>query len=776
MTTTPDTIPNDAGTRTTQDETRYRDVGLSVEDRVSDLLARMTLEEKAGQLTQFFYMGTGEPIPDDFDVESLPPEHRAFVSQPHDVEAAVSRGGAGSLLFVKDPALGNRLQRRAVEDTRLGIPLLFGNDVIHGLRTVFPVPIAMAASWDPDAAEAAQVVAAREARAVGIRWTFAPMIDIARDPRWGRIVEGAGEDPVLGAAMAAAQVRGFQGALGAESVLAGAKHFLGYGAARGGRDYDDADISDAELRNVYLPPFQAAIEAGAANVMSAYMDLNGVPASANRWLLSDLLRDELHFDGWVVSDANAVQSLEIQHFAKDQQDAAARALNAGLDMEMCTFTPAFDHLPQAVRDGLVTEQALDTAVSRVLAVKFRLGLFESPYTDEDAAPTVLNAAAHRDAARDAAERTLVLLKNDAATLPLRPEQLTGVAVIGRLADSRRDTLGPWVLDHDTSEAVTILDGLRARLGDGIRVEYAAGVGAPERLHPSPFDVLDPTVVPTPPDLDEDAEIERAVAAARDADVAIVVVGQPQNQIGEKASTSTLRLPGRQLEQLQCVAATGTPVVLVVLSGRPLDLRWAHEHVPAIVQAWYPGTRGGEAVASMLVGDVSPAGRLPFTWPRHVGQVPLVYSHYRTFLPQEQHARYYEDDGAPLYPFGHGLSYATFTYTNLRIDRTSMTGGRDTATVSVDVTNTSERDADEVVQLYVHQRYGWSSRPVRELKGFERVPIPAGTTTTVSFELGPDQLRYWSAATRTYQLDATVLDLWVGGSSTAELTTTLEVTR
>lgn len=751
----------------------YRDATLPVEKRVADLLSRLTLEEKAGQLTQFFYMGFGEQIPDDFDIESVPAEFRAYIEQPRKVEAAVSRGGAGSLLFVKDPALANRLQRLAVEESRLGIPLLFGFDVIHGLRTIFPVPIGMAASWCPRTIEDAQATAAREARAVGIGWTFAPMVDIARDARWGRIVEGAGEDPVLGAAVAAAQVRGFQGSLGAESVMAAPKHFLGYGAARGGRDYDDVDISDSELRNVYLPPFEAAIEAGAASVMSAYMDLNGVPASGNRRLLTDLLRDELNFDGTVVSDANAVRSLVTQHFAKDQADAATRAVNAGLDMEMCTFDPAFDDLSQSVRDGAVSEETLDAAVIRVLTAKFRLGLFENPYVDEEKAPEVLAAAAHRDAARAAAERGIVLLKNDGA-LPLRADGLSSVAVIGQLADSKRDTLGPWVFAHDTAETVTILEGLRARLDDGVRVEHAPGAGIPNRVFPSEVDLMDPTIESTPDDWDDDAEIDRAVALAADADVAVVVVGQRQNQIGEKASVSTLDLPGRQLEQLRRIAATGTPVVLVVMSGRPLDLRWADENVPAIVQTWYPGTRGGEAVAAVLLGDVSPAGRLPFSWPRHVGQVPLVYSHYRTFAPQDQGARYYEESSAPLYPFGHGLSYATFEYANLRVDAPSIPRGA-TATVSVDVTNTSDREADEVVQLYVHQRYGTSTRPIRELKGFERVTVAPGRTTTVTFELGPRQLRYWSAATRSYLQDATTLDIWVGGSSTAELSTVLDVT-
>ncbi|MDP9792898.1 beta-glucosidase [Catenuloplanes nepalensis] len=778
----------------------YLDPDLPVAERVADLLARLTLEEKAGQLTQFFYFGAPQ-VPDGADAAALPPEQQAALPPEQQaalppeqqaalppeqqaalppeqqaalppelralvaVEEAVRAGRAGSLLFVKDSGTVNRMQRMARE-SRLGVPLMFGFDVIHGMRTILPVPVAMAASWCPETIEAGQAVAAREARATGIHWTFAPMVDIARDPRWGRIVEGAGEDPFLGAAVAAAQVRGFQGDLGPDRLVAGPKHFAGYGAARGGRDYDDADISDSELWNVYLPPFRAAVEAGALNVMSAYMDLNGVPASGNRWLLTDVLREAFGFEGFVVSDANAVRSLEVQHFARDLADAGARALDAGLDMEMCMADPAFARLPEAVAAGLVTEKQIDDAVRRVLTVKFRLGLFENPFADED---RVLDLAGHRDTARVAAERGIVLLKNDGGTLPLAAGAT--VAVIGELAGSKRDTLGPWVFAHDTGETVTVLDGLRERFGEN--VTYAPGAHIPGRIFPSIFDPMEPPADRSAAH-DDDAEIDRAVEAAAGADVAVVVAGQRQNQIGENASSATLDLPGRQLEQLQRIAATGTPVVLVVMSGRPLDLRWADAHVPAIVQAWYPGTRGGEAVATVLAGDVSPAGRLPFTWPRHAGQVPMIYAHHRTFAPQDQDKRYWEEESTPLYPFGHGLSYAGFSYANLRTAAGSV-GIGETTEVSVDVTNTSEREADEVVQIYIHQRYGGASRPVRELKGFRRLTLAPGETRTVTFPLGPAELSYWNAATRTVVQDPTMLDIWAGGSSTATTTTQLEVT-
>lgn len=749
----------------------YRNPELTIDERIDDLLSQMTLEEKAGQLTQYFYLGVAE-LPADFDIETLPPEHRAFVELPRMVEDRISKGLAGSALFVHDPALINRLQRIAVEQTRLGIPLLFGFDVVHGLRTVLPAPIGLTATWDPALIEKAQAVAAREARAAGIHWTFAPMIDIARDPRWGRIFEGVGEDPVLGASVAAAQVRGFQGDLGPERVLAGPKHFAGYGAARGGRDYEDAEVSDSELWNVYFPPFRAAIEAGAANMMSAYMDLNGVPAAANKWLLTDTLRAELGFDGFVVSDANAVRSLCAQHFASDLEDAAARAVNAGLDMEMAMSDAAFAQLPQAVADGLVDEEVIDTAVRRVLSAKFRLGLFENPYAQESTAAAVLNDPAHREIARLAAERSVVLLKNADRLLPLEASRLGTVAVIGQLADSRRDLLGSWVFDHDTSETVTILQGLRDRWPD-VEVTFAPGAGITERLFPSPFDRADPTIEATPSDWDDDAEIAQAVTAAADADVAIVVVGQRQNQSGEKASSATLALPGRQLGQLQRIAATGTPVVVIVVSGRPLDLQWADKNVGAIVQVWHPGTRGGEAVAGILAGDASPAGRLPFTWPRHVGQVPMTYAHLRTFEPDNAASRYFEEPSTPLYPFGHGLTYGAFEYGDPRLDRDKIAVG-DTTYVRVSIRNVSDRPADEVAQLYIHQRHGTSSRPVRELKGFQRVSLKPGEERELVFPVGPDQLRYWSAVTHGFVQDPTTIDLGVGGDSTVELATTLHV--
>ncbi len=736
----------------------------AIRTRVEELLATMTLAEKAGQLTQYFHFGA-------------PDGGVAHTSQePQEVEEALGRGGAGSLLFVTDPAEINRLQRLAVGGSRQGVPALFGFDVIHGFRTVLPVPIAMAASWDPETIERGQAVAAREARAVGIHWTFAPMVDIARDPRWGRIVEGAGEDPYLGAAVAAAQVRGFQGErLGApDRVIAGPKHFAGYGAALGGRDYDEVNLSDAELWNVYFPPFQAALAAGAGNVMTAYMDLNGIPAAGNRWLFTEVLRDRWGFDGFVVSDANAVRNLVAHGFAADLADAAARGVGAGVDLEMAMTDPAYARLPEAVASGAVSVEAVDACVRRILEAKLRLGLFAQPYVDEERAREVLADPAHREVAREAAERSAVLLRNEGGLLPLDPARLSSVAVLGALADARRDTLGPWVFDFDLDETVTVLEGLRSRLGDSAEVRYAPGVRPARRVFPSMFDMFPGNTPPDPEGFDDEAELQRAVGLARECDLAVVVLGEWQHMVGEGASRSSLELPGRQLELLQAVVATGTPVVLLVMNGRPLDLRWAADHVPAVLDIWYPGSQGGTAVAGLLLGDVSPGGKLPFSWPRTVGQVPMIYNHTASHEPENQAERYWDEASTPLFPFGFGLSYARFEYSDLLVDRQVLPAG-ESLTASVTVTNTGGRDADEVVQLYLHQRHGSASRPVRELKGFRRVHLPAGASATVRFAVGPAELRYWNAAVRDFVTDAATFDVWAGGDSAASLTATFTTT-
>ncbi len=722
----------------------------AVVQRANSLLNQMTTDEKIGQMSQIFIFGSGQIA-----------------------EERIRAGQLGSVLFMRDPAQINRLQHAAVEGSRLHIPLLFGLDVIHGFRTVFPVPIGMAASWDPSMVEKAQSVAAEEARAAGVHWTFAPMLDIARDPRWGRIIEGAGEDPYLGSAMAVAQVRGFQGAyLGAPNhIIACAKHFAGYGAAEGGRDYDAADISDDQLWNVYFPPFKSAVDAGVGIVMSAYMDLNGIPATGNRWLLRDVLRDQWHFRGFVVSDAMAVNSLTNHGFAKDPEDSALRALSAGVNLEMGIGKTAYGTtLPESLKAGRITIRQLDDAVRPILEAKIRLGLFEHPYVDEALAKDVLNDPDHRAEAMHSAERSSVLLRNEGRLLPLQASRYKSIAVLGPLADSNNDTTGSWVFANDAGETVTVLQALERQAGSETHVEYAPGVQI-ARTFPSPFD--GGKKQPTWSEEQAVEEFAKAVQIAQRSDIAIMVLGEAQNMSGESASRSSLDLPGKQEQLLEAVVATGKPVILVLLNGRPLKISWAAEHVSAILEAWYPGSRGGNAIVNLLYGKAVPGGKLPFTWPRDVGQIPIFYAHNTTHAPQTQNRRYWEEESTPLYPFGFGLSYATFSFSNLSLSKPELKVD-ESLDVSVDVENISEMAADEVVQLYLHQQSGTSSRPVRELKGFKRIALSPREKKTVQFALGKEDRTYWSSATHSWIEDLSQFDVWVGGDSSASLHGTFTV--
>jgi beta-glucosidase len=728
-----------------------------VRRRADALLAQMTLDEKLGQMNQLFFFGS-EPT-------------EAFAD-------GMRKGQIGSLLFVTDPALINRLQRAAVTESRLKIPLIFGFDVTHGFHTIFPVSIGMAASWDPKMVEGAQSVAAREARAVGINWTFAPMVDIARDPRWGRIVEGAGEDPYLGAAMAQAHVRGLQGErIGSpDRLLACAKHFAGYGAAEGGRDYDAANISDAQLWNVYFPPFKAAVDAGVGCVMSAYMDLNDVPATGNRWLIRDVLRREWKFSGFVVSDANSIADLKTHGFARDPQDAAVKALTAGVNMEMSFGASVYlKNLANAVKQNLVSLKEIDDMVRPLLETKIQLGLFENPYIDEAKVKSTLNSSAHREAAKTAAVRSAVLLKNENNQLPLSKTAYKKIAVIGPLADSKQNMLGSWSFAMDINQTTTILAGLKSKLGNGTQVEFAPGVQM-NRGTPSIFDrLLKEKHAPAWTEMQAADEFKKAVDLAKDSEIAVMVLGENQDMSGEQAARSTLDLPGRQLELLQAVKATGRPVVLVLMNGRPLDISWAAQNIPSILEIWYPGSEGGNAVADLLFGDANPGGKLPVTWMKHVGQVPIYYSHNLTQNPAEQDKRYWNEKAVPLYPFGYGLSYTTFAFSNLKVSQPKIRVGNVTE-ITVDVKNTGNRAGDEVVQLYIHQQAGGASRPIRELKGFERVALAPGETKSVRFRLGPQELRYWSAAPRAWVQDAENFDVWVGNDSSASLHSTFRVTQ
>lgn len=715
----------------------------------------MTLDEKIGQLSQLFDFRKDQAIDD-----------------------AVAKGQLGSLLFVTDPAEINRLQHLAVDHTRLHIPLIFGFDVIHGFRTIFPVPIAMAASWDPAAVTRAQTIAAQEARSVGIDWAFAPMLDIARDPRWGRIVEGAGEDPYLGSAMAVAQVRGFQGDyIGSpDHILACMKHFAGYGAAIGGRDYDEAYIPDTLLYNVYLKPFHAAVKAGIGSAMSAYLDLNDVPATGNRWLLHDVLRDDWKFTGFVVSDANSVKSLQNHGYAKDVYEAGLDGFKAGVNMEMALgFTAYSKSLSTAVERGQITAQQIEDAARPILEMKMRLGLFDHPYVDEARSQQILATPEHRTVARLTAERTAVLLRNEGSLLPLKKDAYKKIAVLGPLADSQADTLGSWVFQDDLAETVTILSGLRNKLGSQAELSYAPGVQI-SRKFPSFFDAIFhlKTAPAWTPEQSKD-EMSKAVALAQSSDVAILVLGEAQNMSGEAASRESLDLPGQEEQLLEAVAATGKPVVLILMNGRPLNIKWASEHVPAILDVWYPGTQGGNAVANLLFGDAVPGGKLPITWPRDVGQVPIYYSHNTTQAPDNEGKRYWDEESTPLYPFGYGLSYSTFNFSNVKLSRTEIKPG-DTIDVSVDVENTGAASADEVAQLYIHQQFGSTSRPVRELKGFERITLAAHEKRTVHFSLGKDELTYWSTAKKAWVEEPAAFDVWVGGDSGATLHSIFSIAR
>ncbi len=740
--------------------------GQSAEQRADTLLKQMTLEEKIGQLDQ----AAGVPL---VQLPNAPP-----------AEELVRKGLAGSVLWVTEPADINRFQKIAVEESRLHIPLLIGLDVIHGYHTIFPPPLAMSAAWDPKLVERVLTIAAREARAAGINWTFAPMVDIARDARWGRMVEGAGEDPYLGAILAKAQVRGFQGPEvgAADHVLGCVKHFAAYGAADGGRDYDSSYVSDDLLWNVYFPPFKAAIDAGVGSLMSAYMDLNDVPATGNYFLLHDVLREDWKFKGFVVSDALAIGSLVTHGYARDREDAAYRAFRAGVNMDMASYT-YLNELPKLLKAGRITEGQLDTWVRPLLVTKFKLGLFENAYIDESKIATVMNDPASAQLAREAAQKSMVLLKNEAQLLPLDKsgKKYSSIAVIGPVADSGPAQVGFWGgMITGGKDVVTVIEGIKQKVGKNVRIEYAKGPVIRREI-PSVFDELPGIKLhdePAQSPADAQAAFDQAVATAKRNDLVVLVLGEGALMAGEAASNSSLRLAGRQQELLEAVAATGKPVVLVLINGRPLNISWAAEHVPAILEAWEPGTQGGPAVADVLFGDANPGGKLTVSWPRSAGQEPLYYAHMITHAPETDpnfKSRYQDVKTSPLYPFGYGLSYTKFAISDLKVDKANAKVGESVG-VSADVQNTGSLAGDDVVQLYIHQQSGSASRPVRQLKGFEKVSLAPGQRKTVHFMLGKDEMTYWSPSEKTWVLEPAVFDVWVGEDSTASLHSNFEVTR
>src|SRR5687768_16615147 len=699
---------------------------------VDSVLAGMTLEEKVGQINQI--SGLGQPT--------------GPGGVPSGIEQ-IKRGEIGSFLNVIGRDTVTRLQRIAVEQSRTRIPLLFALDVIHGFRTTFPVPLAEAGSWNPAAAERSTRIAAREAAAQGISWTFAPMVDVARDPRWGRIVEGSGEDPYLGAVMAAARVRGFQGGVGnlrdPTTIAATVKHFAAYGAAEGGRDYNIADVPERTLRDIYLPPFQAAVCAGVETLMAAFNEIDGVPAHAHSRLLNDVLRGEWRFDGVVVSDWTGVAEMLNHGVKADSGGVGSLALTSGVDIDMVSEIYR-KKLPALVRAGSVPQPILDEAVRRMLRLKYRLGLFQNPYR-LGSATDVQGAAlstANRAAAREVARESIVLLKNDGNVLPLSKNVRT-LAVIGALAADSGAALGNWSAVGRAEDAVSVLKGIRRAVSPRTRVVYERGAS---------------------PTSNDSSGIARAVRAARQADAVVLVIGESPSQSAEAESRAIIELPGAQQRLAQAIVATRKPVVAVLMNGRPLALQWLHDNVPAIVETWFLGVEHGTATADVLFGDYNPGGKLTATFPRVTGQVPIYYNHRRTGRPPAKDNKYtskYNDvPWTPLYPFGHGLSYTTFRYDTPRSSATTMRPG-DSVRVEIAVTNAGRVAGDEVVQLYIRDDVGSITRPVQELRGFRRVRLNPGETRTITFAIDVQDLAFHNAALARVAEPGS-FTVFVGGSS------------
>ena len=696
-----------------------------IERRIDTLLKQMTLAEKLGQLQQLDGESNG----------NFRPEHIELIR----------KGLLGATLNVRGAQRTNQLQRVAMQESRLKIPMLFGFDTIHGYRTIFPIPLGEASSWDPSLAERSAGIAAKESYAAGARWTFAPMVDIARDPRWGRITEGAGEDPYLGAAFARARVRGFQGTDYSVpgKILACAKHWVAYGAAEGGRDYNTTDMSEQTLRTIYFPPFKAAVDAGVGTLMSAFNDLNGVPSSANPFTLTHVLRGEWKFDGFVVSDYTAVTELINHGLVADESAAARAALNAGVDMEMVgrLFNK---HGADLLKEGKVTQATIDEAVRRILRIKFRLGLFDNPYTDESLERNAFLSPGSRAAAREIAGRSMVLLKNDHQTLPLS-KSIHSLAVIGPLADDKRAPLGWWSGDGRDEDTVTPLAGIRAQVSRQTQVTYAKGC-----------DIQGGTT----------DGFAAAVAAARNADIAIVFVGESKEMVGEAASRSSLDLPGHQMELVRAIQASGKPTIVVLVNGHPLTIGWIAENIPAILESWMGGTESGNAIADILFGDVNPGAKLPVTFPRGVGQVPIYYNHMNTGRPPDPNNRYtskYQDvPWTPLFPFGFGLSYTQFKLSNLQLSPSQIRPDGE-VTVTVEVENTGSRAGDEVVQLYIRDVASSVTRPVKELKGFQRVSLRPAEKRRVQFTLSQQELGFYNRDMK-FVVEPGAFKVFVGTSS------------
>lgn len=717
-----------------------------IEKQVEELLGKMTLPEKIGQMNQLSPFGSMDEIAEQ-----------------------VRQGEIGSLLNVTDPEKVNEIQKVAVEESRLGIPLLISRDVIHGYKTIFPIPLGQAATFNPQIVEDGARVAAIEASADGIRWTFAPMIDISRDPRWGRIAESCGEDPYLSSIMGVAMVKGFQGDSlnDPTSIAACAKHFIGYGAAEGGRDYNSTFIPERLLRNVYFPPFEAVAKAGCATFMTSFNDNDGIPSTGNSFILKEVLRNEWKYDGMVVTDWASTAEMISHGFCKDEKEAALKSVDAGIDMEMVSGT-FIRHLEELVKDGEISEATINNAVRNILRLKFRLGLFDNPYVNTD--QHVKYAPEHLAKAKEAVEQSVILLKNDRETLPFT-DKIRTIAVVGPLADAPHDQMGTWVFDGEKAHTQTVLTALKEMYGDKVQFIYEPGLGYSRDKNTG--------------------NISKAVSAATRADAVLVCVGEESILSGEAHSLADLHLQGAQNELIAVLAKTGKPLVTVIMAGRPLTIEQEVNLSDAVLYAFHPGTMGGPAIADLLFGKVAPSGKTPVTFPKMVGQIPVYYAHNNTGRPASRQetlidaipleagqtslgcTSFYMDAGFdPLFPFGYGLSYTTFGYDNLQL-ATDKLAANGTLEISFDLTNTGKYDGTEVVQLYVQDTFGSVTRPVKELKGFQRVPLKQGEKKTVTFSLPVEELAFWNIDMQKV-VEPGEFNLWVGPSSAEGLQTTFTV--
>lgn len=718
--------------------------------KVDSVLSLMTLEEKIGQLNL--------------------PSAGAFVTgavESSDIAEKIEEGKVGGLFNIKTVASIKEMQKIAVEKSRLKIPLIFGMDVIHGYESVFPIPLGLSCSWDMGLIERSARIAATEASADGINWTFSPMVDISRDPRWGRVSEGSGEDPYLGSEIARAMVKGYQGddLTAHNTIMSCVKHYALYGASEAGRDYNTVDMSRHRMYNEYLPPYKAAVDAGVGSIMASFNEIDGIPATANKWLLTDLLRNQWGFHGFVVSDYTGVSEM-INHGIGDIQTVSAKAVDAGLDMDMVS-EGLLTTLGKSVREGKITEKQIDDACKRILKAKFLLGLFDDPYKycDEERARREVFTAANRAEARSIAAQSFVLLKNKNNILPLKKSGT--FALIGPLADAKENMTGTWSVAARFSESISVREGLQKAVGSTAKIVYAKG----SNLDENEALETNSTLFGKSLHRDKRSAIElrdEAVRMAKNADVIVVAAGEAAEMSGEASSRSNIEIPETQRELIRALLKTGKPVVLVLFTGRPLALTWEEENVPAILNVWFGGSEAGDAIADVLFGEVNPSGKLTMTFPQNVGQVPLYYAHKNTGRPlsgpwfQKFQSNYLDVSNEPLYPFGYGLSYTEFSYSDITLSATEIATG-DSLRVSIDVTNRGSREGSEVVQLYIRDLIGSVTRPVKELKGFQKISLKTGETKTVNFTLGMKDLSFYNADLK-FVTEPGKFMVFVGGNS------------